>query len=371
MRPKIYPAILVLVVVCAAYVLHVSYEFNDDFTLLMFTFVALLMAYLIQKKRVKNILLYIALLCACILYFRIVNGFSTTFEVLQFRIWFVDKAQYFNEPRYYALLKSLVVGDRRLLDVVTKTSFRSTGCFHLIAISGLHFGILALILHAVFRRVPYKLRYCIIGTVLGIYLLVAGSPPSAVRAFFMLIVYYIAKILFIRTYILNIWAITALVMLLVNPAYFNQLGFWLSIVSTLGIIGALPILKTTRNILVQGFIVSVAAQFALLPIILHYFGYINYLSVFLNVAASLLVVPLAWIGFLFFFPLPVVVIKVLVFICEKITSVLFFLIEGFEQESLMVASKPWDLHWFILYYSVWILLQWLVYRKYVVKKSTV
>ncbi len=371
MRHKFYPAILILMIVCLSYLVSTYFVFFDEYALIGFAIASLLVSHLSRTLFMKKLLIGISLFVIAILYFKLYKGFSTTYEILRFRVWFVDKAQYFHEPRHYALLKSLVIGDRRLLDVALKSSFRSTGCFHLIAISGLHFGILALILHTVFRKVAYKIRFTVIGVILAIYLCIAGFPPSAVRAFFMLSIYYCARICFIRVYILNIWAVTATVMLLVNPAYFNQLGFWLSIVSTLGIITVLPILKTTRNLIVQSFIVSVAAQFALLPIILYYFGYVNYLSVFLNVAASLLVIPLAWIGFLFFFPLPVLLIKCFVFIDETITSILFFIIEGFEQEKLLISSSPWPLHWIILYYSVWLAIQWLIYRKYVIKKSTV
>lgn len=371
MHYKQYPALYLVIIVCVGYLLNFWCEFNNDYMLFGISFVAVLLSFLMKSSKARIVMRCFALIMIVIIYFRCYNGFPTAFEFLESRVWFVDKAQYFNDPRNYALLKSLIIGDRRLLDISLKESFRTTGCFHLIAISGLHFGILAVILHTAFKRVPYVVRFCIVGTILSVYLLIVGFPASAVRAFIMLVVYYIGKIFFIRTYILNIWAIATITMLLVNPSYFNHLGFWLSVVSTLGIIGVLPILKTTRNIIVQSFIVSVAAQCALLPIILHFFGYVNYLSIILNVVASFLIIPIAWIGFLFFFPLPVFFTKVLVYIDEKITSVFFFFIESFEREELLISSKPWGMHWFILYYSGWIVLQWLIYRKYVVKKGSI
>ncbi len=368
MKLKAYSSIVILFIVSASYLFYSLFDYSSMMHIVLFAFAAYLCAFQIRYKRISFGFIVFSLFMAMVYYYSINKGFTPVIDMMVFRTYFVEKAQYFHDMRYYAFIKSLMIGDRTLLDVGTKDMFRTTGCFHLIAISGLHFGIIAGVLHIILRNVSYRMRYCIIAGILLFYLMITGFPASAVRAYIMLIIYYIARIVFIRTHMMNIWGVATVIMVVINPRYFNDLGFWLSVISTLGLILALPYITATKNIIIQSFIISCAAQCALLPLLFYFFGYVNFLSPILNVAAGFLIIPITWIGFLFFLPLPIFITKILIFIDEKLSSILFFFIGSFDRNDLIIKYDSITLPIIVAYYCIWGIVMYLLCRKNIVKK---
>jgi competence protein ComEC len=123
-----------------------------------------------------------------------------------------------------ALLAAMTLGVRRALSGPMSRTFLRSGAVHIVAISGLHVGIVAAMLLFVMRllRVPFRWRYYLIIPLLGFYVYLAGGAPSALRAWTMLALWAWARARLVPAMSLNSVAVAALLLLLLNP--FNALG---------------------------------------------------------------------------------------------------------------------------------------------------
>jgi len=95
-------------------------------------------------------------------------------------------------PELRAVLPAMLLGERRLLDDSQRELFRMTGMLHLFAVSGLHVGLIALTLNSLLQllRLGASVR-AVAGLLLLLgYVLVIGAPPSAQRAYLMVLFYW-------------------------------------------------------------------------------------------------------------------------------------------------------------------------------------
>lgn len=133
-------------------------------------------------------------------------------------------------PELRALLPAMLLGERRLLDDAQMALFRSTGMLHLFAVSGLHVGLVALTLNALLQacRVPQRTRAVAgLALLLG-YVLVIGAPPSAVRAFLMVLFYWGGRAFMRQAGVFPALVASALAVLAWHPAQLFDAGAQLS-----------------------------------------------------------------------------------------------------------------------------------------------
>jgi competence protein ComEC len=99
-------------------------------------------------------------------------------------------------PYIRAMVPAMLLGEKNLLSPDDKALFKETGMMHLFAVSGLHVGLVALTLEALLAalRVPRVPRIFAAQTVLLGYVCVIGAPPSAVRAFLMILCHRMASL---------------------------------------------------------------------------------------------------------------------------------------------------------------------------------
>ncbi|WP_417871286.1 ComEC/Rec2 family competence protein [Winogradskyella sp.] len=230
-----------------------------------------------------------------------------------------------------SIINALLLGQRQTIDKSIYNNYVNSGTIHILAVSGLHVGILLLILNFIFRpllllKYGHVLRPIIIITILWLFAIVAGLSPSVTRAVTMFSVISFAMHLKRPTNIYNTLAISAFFLLLVKPVFLFEVGFQMSYLAVLGIVSIQPILYKLWQpkywILDkpwQIFTVTLAAQAGVLPISLFYFHqfpglfFISNLVVIpflgLILGLGLLVISLAMIGFL---PIPIVEIYSLI-----------------------------------------------------------
>ena len=143
---------------------------------------------------------------------------------------------------------ALMVGDRRFISEQTYEKFRKSGLAHLLAISGLHMGLLCFGVIAVLRavaslapslsmRVPAHKYAALAGVITGLgYVFVSGASISAVRAFIMAL-FVISAILLDRLALtLRNVALTAMLILIVNPVALYTASFQLSFAATTALV---------------------------------------------------------------------------------------------------------------------------------------
>ena len=146
------------------------------------------------------------------------------------------------------LLKALLTGDRSSLSQETVTAFRGSGASHLLALSGLHIGIIYLIfdkLSWALGRSPAArhLRYLLIVGGAAFFTLMTGAGPSIVRAFLFIAINETLRLLQRPRKAVRVLCLALLVQLVLDPSAASQLGFQLSYLAMAGIFLLYPLLE--------------------------------------------------------------------------------------------------------------------------------
>lgn len=200
----------------------------------------------------------------------------------------------------YGVISALLVGDRSSLDPQLRNDFADAGAVHILAVSGLHVGIIYLlfltVLNFVFKRKHALLQFLMILLILWGYAALTGFSPSVLRAATMFSFIAIGK--FHKQYgnIYNMMAASALFLLVINPLLITQVGFQLSYIAVVGIVYFHPkfhawivVENKYVNMLWSLICVSLAAQLATFPLSIYYFHQFPILFLLTNI----LVIPLA------------------------------------------------------------------------------
>lgn len=186
------------------------------------------------------------------------------------------------EGKELAIAQALILGDKSLLDQEVKNSFTNTGAMHVLAVSGLHIGIIMQILLVVLGYFPKvisrKTALTAVLIVMWIYAFITGMSPSVVRAVFMFSVLVIAQLFGRQYHSINALFFTGFALCLVDPFVIYDIGFQLSFLAMLGIfllykpIGELIYIenKWIRKVW-EGTAIGFAAQLMTTPLSLYYF----------------------------------------------------------------------------------------------------
>lgn len=217
--------------------------------------------------------------------------------IFQVRKYIDGKFTELHSKETAALLRGLLLADRGEIDYETKTQFINSGVIHVLAVSGLHVGFIALIFYFLFGRFSIILRSVLTIAGLLIFMLITGVPQSVFRATIMAVVIIIGFATNRSTNLFNSLAIAALVLLLINPNEIFMPGFQLSFSAVLAIGAIYPMIEKgikklqIKNKILKYIIlfmgVSFSAQLGTLPFTLIYFGKISVVALFTN----LLVIP--------------------------------------------------------------------------------
>ena len=141
-----------------------------------------------------------------------------------------------------AFMKAMFLGERQDIPQFLKDVFARTGTVHILAISGLHVGIIIFIILFFLKavRIPRKTRFVITMMFLIVYVFITGARPSVIRAAVMAMV-LLGGYLFEREIdVYNSLAAAALMILLYNPKQLFDIGFQLSFLSVISIIYLYP-----------------------------------------------------------------------------------------------------------------------------------
>jgi competence protein ComEC len=229
-----------------------------------------------------------------------VNRFQA--HLFAIRQWVVETfRRYIPGTAEAGLAEALLIGYRNDLDKDLVEQYATTGVVHIIAISGMHlgliYGVLLLLMKPLAkRRHGLMLTGLVVIVVLWLFSLLTGAAPSITRSALMFTAIVVGQCFNRRTSIYNSLALSALVLLLVNPFNLWDIGFQLSYAAVLsiGIFGRpierrwSPRAKLLR-IVWQLMAVTLAAQVLTLPLVLFHFN--QFPTYFL--LANLVAVPLS------------------------------------------------------------------------------
>jgi competence protein ComEC len=190
----------------------------------------------------------------------------------------------FKDESQQAILLALLIGYTSEITDEIRQSFTDTGIMHLLAVSGMHVGLIFMVLNLIFKSL-LKLRYgnilfiIVITLILWVYAGITGFSPSVLRATimfnFLLVGRNIRKVNFIYNSIL----VSIFFLLLFDPLLIYNVGFQLSYAAVIGIVFVQPYLNsllTSKSWIIQKLwpliSVTLSAQFFTLPLILYYFS---------------------------------------------------------------------------------------------------
>lgn len=152
---------------------------------------------------------------------------------------FIDRIPFPSESTA-PLLKAFLTGDRSGLSRETVQAFRGSGASHLLALSGLHIGILYLLLSRMLwplgnSPVAKRFRYFLTLTAAGAFTLMTGASPSIVRAFLFIVLNETALLTGRPRNPLRLLSTALLIQLVLSPGSISSVGFQLSYLAMAGI----------------------------------------------------------------------------------------------------------------------------------------
>ena len=183
-----------------------------------------------------------------------------------------------------AIINALLLGQRQDISPEIYNNYVNAGVIHILAVSGLHVGIIFLILNWLFKPLhrfkygKHLIKPLLIILILWSFAFVAGLSPSVTRAVTMFSIVTCAQFLKRPTNIYNTISISIFLMLLVKPIYLFDVGFQMSYLAVLAIVSVQPMLYKlwkTPNLVIDKFwqilTVTIAAQLGVAPLGLFYF----------------------------------------------------------------------------------------------------
>ena len=155
-------------------------------------------------------------------------------------------------PDERGIAEALFLGWDDDLAPETEVSFRTAGITHLLCVSGLHVGIVALLVgYCLFflgnSRRHRIIKGCIQIVVICFFVLLTGMAPGTVRAGLMFSLIVIGQMLFSRPPTLNAIAASAVILLAINPLSLFEIGFQLSYCSVIAIVVLVPQLSSDTH----------------------------------------------------------------------------------------------------------------------------
>ena len=247
------------------------------------------------------------------------------------------------------VLKALIIGDRNAISKNLRQSFNRAGVAHLLAISGLHVGIVAAVSFIFFQKLLSHIKIFLWnawvkkGAVIlsfipiWVYGLLSGMSPSTQRAVIMVTVFLLAFLFESEQDPINTLALAAMVILVVNPPALFSISFQLSFAAVFAILYGITRIscpweshlgKTNQSIgyiisqkLSYFFLASLFATLGTLPLLMFYFNQISLVGLLANVIIvpliGFIVVPLGLLA-VFLFPLTVIGAAFCLYICSMV-----------------------------------------------------
>ncbi|MGB2691781.1 MAG: ComEC/Rec2 family competence protein, partial [Thermodesulfobacteriota bacterium] len=238
-----------------------------------------------------------------------------------------------------AILNAITIGDKAGIPQHTRTEFSKAGVAHILAISGLHVGAVAVAFFFLIKWLLKRSEYLLLRfqvpriaagmTILPIFLYtaVAGFSTSTVRAFIMISLYLLSIVIGKEQYKVNTLSAAALIILLWHPWSLFEISFQLSFAAVFGILIAHKFYPFKFNTLKDKFYsllkTTVAATLVTFPLVANSFGILPLASIPANLIlvplVEFIIVPISLLSFIGYLLSP--------YIAEVIISVNIFFIE--------------------------------------------
>ena len=290
-------------------------------------------------------------------------------------------SKYLKSPNL-EILGGVVFGDDAIAppDYI-KTTFINSGLLHILAASGMNVAFIYGFLYFFLRRlnVPYKISILLGICVVILYSLMTGLGPSVIRAAVMLIFILLGKLIDRDAHSISLLSFVALLMLLYNPAFINDVGFQLSFIVTFGLLLSTTVVMNYMSKIpacISGAVmIPLIAQVWVIPIQMFYFNTISSYSIFANILSVPFLSVISFGGFVssvfaLFKPIADFICMVFDFVLNPMLNILVWISNFFANlpHSLIITTHP-SMFQVLIYYAILMLFVYLLKVKFVDSKA--
>ncbi|GAA3609127.1 ComEC/Rec2 family competence protein [Flavivirga amylovorans] len=270
------------------------------------------------------------------------------------------------KPDELAIINALILGQRQSISKTIYSNYTNAGAIHILAVSGLHIGIILIILSFALKPIENFKHGKLIKTILLVIFLwcfafIAGLSASITRAVTMFSIITIASSLKRPTNIYNTLAISIFTILLFKPMFLFDIGFQLSYLAVFAIVIVDPIIykrwKPKSKIIDfywHTFTITLSAQLGVIPISLYYFH--QFPSLFF--ISNLVIIP--FLGFILGIGILIILLASLNMLPEYLANTYGYIISLMNdfiawvsrQEVFLLKDIPFNLSYVIATYIV-------------------
>nr|WP_297306794.1 ComEC/Rec2 family competence protein [uncultured Flavobacterium sp.] len=277
-------------------------------------------------------------------YLPLARSENLKFQLLYFRETLMNsfKIHHFT-PEVNGVVNALLFGQRADLSEKIQTDYRNAGVMHILAISGMHIGILYWIINLILKSFirPKNIRFITVIVILSCFAVITGLSGSVVRAVLMFTIVGSGLVFKRKSETTNVLALSMLLILIFNPYYIFDVGFQLSYMAVFSIVYLYPIIRPyfqskylVLNYFTELIKISIVAQLGILPLTVYYFAQIPLLFLLGN----LIVIPILTVVLI-----GLVFVLILNFIWKDLSiligKVLALLIDVVNEAMAFISSK--------------------------------
>ncbi|MCR8746550.1 ComEC/Rec2 family competence protein [Romboutsia lituseburensis] len=265
-------------------------------------------------------------------------------------------------------INSLVLGEKDQLSQNEKDMFSRTGTSHIIAISGLHTGILCVLISFIIGGINKFYKLLILITIMIIYCIMIGSSPSILRAIFFIMILYIAIFTDRKRDGISTLSLIGIILLINNPYILYNISFQLSFLATLSIIYFYGYINNRLKISVIS--LTLASNILTLPIIYYNFNGIPIISIISNIIIVPFIGVIIYISILsvFLFRVNITISKCIAYFnCIIINAIYFLLCNLSELDFAYIEIENPSKFYVIIYYTI--VFSYMIYKELKVMKE--
>lgn len=186
-------------------------------------------------------------------------------------------------PNEIEIVKALILGQKKDINKQLYSDYAAAGAIHVLAVSGLHVGIIYFILITLLRPLKRLFKHELIISIIIVislwgFAFLTGLSPSVIRAVTMFSFFAFAKAINRETNTINTLFLSYFTLLIINPLWLFHIGFQLSYLAVLSILWLLPLFNKVycpKNYFARKiwdiFTVTLAAQTGIFPLSIYYF----------------------------------------------------------------------------------------------------
>lgn len=276
-----------------------------------------------------------------------------------FRYLYKDKSDFIN---------SLILGQKENLSEDEKDMFMKTGTSHVIAISGLHTGILCTMIAIIINGINKFYKLVILTIIMILYSIMVGFSPSISRSIVFVVIMYLAIFLEEKRDGICTLSFIGLFLIINNPYTIYNMSFQLSFLATLSIIYFYKIINSYLKISIIS--ISLSANILTFPIIYYIFKGIPVLFIIGN----MIIVPVIGIIMnlsiisVILFRFSILISKILAYISKSIINMVYYLLDKLADNQLAYIEIKNPKLFYVTFYYI-LIFSYMIYRELKIMKE--